>query len=372
MIDRQRFIPVAAAFVSLFIIAGVVAAFLLAGDDEDEGASESAVAPGGEGFLGLTVTVISRELRVTGVDADGPAAGSGIEAGDVIRAVDGTIVRTPEQQRRAIEAREGGDEVVITYERGSSELQAHVTLGTTPAQAQVDPTSTPTTGTPTPEEIVLPQPVRLGAGVDQITPALQQSLGLARAQGVVITSVDSESAAARAGLERGDIVLRFVSSPIGGVFELVAAVAAAPVNQPVAFTVLRGDDELTIWASLPLLALPGLENLPRQVRERVESQIAAGNLDPAQVEELLSFYRAQANSVRVGTVVAASADSLRLAVAGSDAEATIALAPSTTILRGRNAIAATDLRPSELVFVVSRDGATAFSVTAYGVLPALP
>lgn len=371
MINRQRFIPIAAAFVSLFIIAGIVAAFLLAGDD-DGGASESAVAPGGEGFLGLTVTLISQELRVTGVDADGPAAGSGIEAGDVIRAVDGTIVRTPEQLRRAVEAREGGDEVVITYERGSSELQAHVTLGTLPAQAQVDATSTPTTGTPVPEEVVLAQPVRLGVGVEQITPALQQSLGLARAQGVVITSVEPESAAARAGLERGDIVLRFVTSPIGGVFELVAAVAAAPVNQPVAFTVLRGDAELTIWASLPLLALPGLENLPRQVREQVESQIAAGNLNPAQVEELLSFYRAQANSVRVGTVLAASAGSLRLAVAGSDAEATIALAPSTTILRGRDAIAATDLRPGELVFVVSRDGATAFSVTAYGVLPALP
>src|SRR5438105_3366723 len=73
----------------------------------------------GKGYLGLTVTQTPQQgLRVASVEQNGPAAAAGIQAGDLIRAVDGKVVRTPEQLRSAVEAKAPGSQSTIAYERG--------------------------------------------------------------------------------------------------------------------------------------------------------------------------------------------------------------------------------------------------------------
>ena len=77
-------------------------------------------------------------LIAASVEADGPAAAAGIEVGDVIRSVDGQVVRTPEQLRAAVAAKAPGDSVSVTYERGDRELRAQVTLAVAPPDAQIE------------------------------------------------------------------------------------------------------------------------------------------------------------------------------------------------------------------------------------------
>jgi putative serine protease PepD len=104
------------------LLAGGVAAgaLLFSGDGDTETRIVVATAtPESRASLGLTVSAVgSGTLRVATVEPGGPAAQAGIQSGDVIRSVDGQIVRTPEQLRVALESRKPGDQVSVTYERG--------------------------------------------------------------------------------------------------------------------------------------------------------------------------------------------------------------------------------------------------------------
>jgi putative serine protease PepD len=71
----------------------------------------------------------------------GPAAGSGLEVGDVIVGVGGQPVTTPEDISIAIESRKPGDRIEIEVQRGGTRRTFRVTLGTRPAAA---PGSSPT------------------------------------------------------------------------------------------------------------------------------------------------------------------------------------------------------------------------------------
>jgi S1-C subfamily serine protease len=68
-------------------------------------------------------------LIVTGVTPDSGAEEAGIEAGDVIREVDGTVTDTNEQLGEAIRAKAIGDTVTVAFDRMGERQEADVTLG---------------------------------------------------------------------------------------------------------------------------------------------------------------------------------------------------------------------------------------------------
>ena len=55
---------------------------------------------------------------------------------------------------------------------------------------------------------------RLGVQIDQVSKEVAESLGLAKAQGALVRGVEPGSPAEKAGLEAGDIILRFDGRPI--------------------------------------------------------------------------------------------------------------------------------------------------------------
>ncbi len=55
---------------------------------------------------------------------------------------------------------------------------------------------------------------RLGVQIDQVNKEVAESLGLSRAQGALVRSVEPGSPAEKAGLEAGDIILKFDGKPI--------------------------------------------------------------------------------------------------------------------------------------------------------------
>src|ERR671918_36099 len=71
--------------------------------------------------LGYDVRATPRGALVIDVARDVPAS-SKIEKGDVIVAVDGTAVRTPDDLRREIRRRRPGDEASLTVRRGGKQL----------------------------------------------------------------------------------------------------------------------------------------------------------------------------------------------------------------------------------------------------------
>jgi putative serine protease PepD len=75
----------------------------------------------------------SAGARIAEVRSGTPAEDSGLEAGDVVTAVDGERVASGDDLRRLIDAQEPGDAVTLTVRRDGDEQTIRVTLGSRPS-----------------------------------------------------------------------------------------------------------------------------------------------------------------------------------------------------------------------------------------------
>jgi Do/DeqQ family serine protease len=83
----------------------------------------------------------------------------------------------------------------------------------------------------------------LGVAIQPITPEVAAKLNVPESQGVLVQSVAPGSAAARAGLQPGDVIVAFNGEPVSGGNILRNQVAASPPGTEVELTVLRDGRE---------------------------------------------------------------------------------------------------------------------------------
>jgi serine protease Do len=91
---------------------------------------------------------------------------------------------------------------------------------------------------------------RLGVGVQPLTRQLAESFGLESTDGAVVTQVEKGSAAERAGLKAGDVILRVDDKHIIDTGQLVAVIANMLPGTKVELTLWREQKELKIPAEL--------------------------------------------------------------------------------------------------------------------------
>ncbi|MCC6209199.1 MAG: PDZ domain-containing protein, partial [Gammaproteobacteria bacterium] len=95
---------------------------------------------------------------------------------------------------------------------------------------------------------------RIGAMIQDVNQDLAQSFGLKKPTGALVSSVEANSPAARAGLKQGDIVLAFNGKPIDQSSDLPRAVGEMKPGQRTTMRVWRdgGEHELSVTVgSLP-------------------------------------------------------------------------------------------------------------------------
>jgi serine protease Do len=80
---------------------------------------------------------------------------------------------------------------------------------------------------------------RLGIAVQDLNQGLAESFGLTVARGALVSQVESGSPAAKAGLEPGDVILKFDGEPIASSAELPPKVAAIKPGKPVKLELWR-------------------------------------------------------------------------------------------------------------------------------------
>jgi S1-C subfamily serine protease len=88
-------------------------------------------------FLGVATqpaTGGQQGAQVANVANGSPAAGAGLQAGDVITAVDGTAVSNAADLAQKVRSHQPGDQVTITYSRGGNSTDTQVQLGDRSAQ----------------------------------------------------------------------------------------------------------------------------------------------------------------------------------------------------------------------------------------------
>ena len=88
--------------------------------------------------------------------------------------------------------------------------------------------------------------IGIAAQQTAIPPLRRRAAGLIQDRAVMIGTVESDSAAERAGLRPGDIVVALDGVPIAGADDLVRALTGDKIGRSVAFEVLRGTERLTV------------------------------------------------------------------------------------------------------------------------------
>src|SRR5262249_24535216 len=91
---------------------------------------------------------------------------------------------------------------------------------------------------------------RLGVAVQQVDQTLAEAFGLKNAEGAIVSTVAPGSAAQKAGLQPGDVILKFNGKPIGSAGELSAMVGQALPGEKATLDIWRKGEAKQISATL--------------------------------------------------------------------------------------------------------------------------
>jgi len=175
-------------------------------------------------------------VAVAEVTANSPALKAGMKVGDVITAINGSPVEDVNSFRLAVAGFAPGTTVHLKVARNGQNLDIPVTLGEYNLDAEGNGKGQDNNLPGTGEKGAL-----RGVSVQGLNSDLRQQLQLPEGtNGVVITDVDSDSPAAAAGLEQGDVIVQVNHKPANTVADFNSAVRAGASKDSTLLLVKRG------------------------------------------------------------------------------------------------------------------------------------
>jgi len=158
------------------------------------------------GWLGVSIQDINEDLRgyfgikekegviVVQVFKDSPSDKAGIKEGDLILSLDNRVVSSARSLIDLVTITDVGKVVGVKVLRDTKEVELKIKIGTRPEDMRK-------------AETIEVTGFR-GMEVDDITPYLKKRFRIREKEGVVITNIESGSAADKAGLNLGDLILK--------------------------------------------------------------------------------------------------------------------------------------------------------------------
>ena len=178
------------------------------------------------GWIGVQIQTVTADLAddlglkettgalVAAAQKDLPAAAAGVKSGDVITAVDGETVADPHDLARRIAALGPKKTVKLGLVRNGSPMTIDVTLGTMPA----DKTANADSQNSDDNE---------GSALAKLGLTLRPARGQ---DGVLVTDVDPDGAAADKGLKQGDVILEVAGKSVKRPADVVEAIDSAKAD----------------------------------------------------------------------------------------------------------------------------------------------
>jgi serine protease Do len=178
------------------------------------------------GFLGVGVQPMTNKLKTAlGIPLDvrgglvsslvdgGPAAKAGIKVQDVVTAVNGKTIRSDRELLAEVARAPVGKAADLEVWRGGSKRHVSVPVVERPDDQQVSQS----------QDLPADDAKTLGVSIRPLTPEIATQLSSTASDGVVVIDVARNSPAARAGLQRGDIIHKINTTEVHSPDEFVNA-----------------------------------------------------------------------------------------------------------------------------------------------------
>ncbi len=197
------------------------------------------------GWLGVSIQPLTPELAkgfglkeakgvlISDVVQDSPADRAGIAAGDIVTEFDKKKVETPQDLQKAVAVTPPGKGVPLKVWRDKGEKTLEIKIGETPDD-NVALKSTNKSKT------------LLGLDVRPITPDIARQLNLRGGEGVLVFSVEDDSPAAEAGLQRGDVIREVNRQRVRNLQEFERATKDIKEGDRVTVLLQRGQQSLYV------------------------------------------------------------------------------------------------------------------------------
>jgi serine protease Do len=179
---------------------------------------------------------------ITGIQPNGPAEAAGLKQGDVVVSINGKPVKNGDDLISVVAGAPVGQPVTVRYLRNKQEQQAQVTIGDrskvfaavlNPAEGQESPSAEGAEA-------------KFGVSIQNITPEMASRLGIDGTQGVLVTSVETNSFAEEVGLQRGDVILQVNQQPVNRVDDVLRIQRGLQARADVVFLVRRGQGNQSV------------------------------------------------------------------------------------------------------------------------------
>ena len=191
------------------------------------------------GWLGVRIQEVTEEVAeglsmdeaagalVAGVTDDGPAALAGIEAGDVILEFDGRRIAAMHELPRIVADEPIGKEVPVVVLRKGERQTVTVTLGRLEDSEQLaaldEETPEAEADEPAPPPVVAGP---LGLTLSDLSPDRRSEFGIDdEVNGVVVTDVAADSAAALKRVQAGDVIVEISQEPVSSPADVESRIA---------------------------------------------------------------------------------------------------------------------------------------------------
>jgi serine protease Do len=188
------------------------------------------------GFLGVTIQNLTEDLAksfgyegtqgvlISDVNPDSPAAKAGLQAGDIILEYDGRAVDDVGHLRNAVAATAPGKQVHVEIVRDGKPKTITMNVGELAAHVEAARGAGSAAG--------------LGISTQTLTPDMAKQLGDADLRGVEVTEVKPGSAADRAGIRAGDVIVSVGNKTITDTAGFQAAMRAHDLKQGVRLSIV--------------------------------------------------------------------------------------------------------------------------------------
>jgi membrane-associated protease RseP (regulator of RpoE activity) len=210
-------------------------------------APEAPVPP--HGWLGVLLSDEEGEgVVVTGVKEESPAEKAGLKEGDRILELDGTKIERSRDIRRAMRDLEPGDTVQFRIRRKTLEKTLTATVGKPPERSFLG------MGPLWHEDLAPGMALRmmgmarnyLGVRVQSMTEDLRAYFKAPRGRGLLVSRVEEDTPAAKAGLRAGDVIIAVGGKGISERSDIAQALSDHEPGDRVAVKIVRDGSEKTV------------------------------------------------------------------------------------------------------------------------------